>query len=223
MDDGVEGSGKGRGVTLKKSTEHLEDSGPKGLHAMKKPLFKLAVPILALPRTAKRFVALSVDLGLCILTVWLAYYLRLGEFVALSGNTLWAAGAAIAIALPIFVVSGLYRAIFRYSGWPALLAVTRAVGIYGLLYASIFFLFDSLIFCISKPLILRAFLIDSAVEPEAPLRVICNACDMLNGEMNMFSSNPLSSAIVLNRSKAKELSADDILPVFAREIRSLRV
>jgi FlaA1/EpsC-like NDP-sugar epimerase len=36
------------------------------------------------------------------------------------------------------VVSGLYRAIFRHSGWPALLAVARAVGIYGLLYASIF-------------------------------------------------------------------------------------
>lgn len=105
---------------------------------MKKPLSKLAVPILALPRAAKRFVALSVDLGLCVLTVWLAYYLRLGEFVALSGNALWAVGAAIGIALPIFVVSGLYRAIFRYTGWPALLAVARAVGIYGLLYASIF-------------------------------------------------------------------------------------
>jgi FlaA1/EpsC-like NDP-sugar epimerase len=36
------------------------------------------------------------------------------------------------------VVSGLYRAIFRYSGWPALLAVARATSIYGLLYASIF-------------------------------------------------------------------------------------
>ena len=105
---------------------------------MRKHLFELAVPILALPRAAKRFVALSVDLGLCVLTVWLAYYLRLGEFVALSGNALWAVGASIGIALPIFIVSGLYRAIFRYSGWPALLAVARAVGIYGLLYASIF-------------------------------------------------------------------------------------
>lgn len=105
---------------------------------MKKPLFKLARPILALPRPAKRFVALSVDLGLCVLTVWLAYYLRLGEFVALSGTALWAVFASIVIALPIFIVSGLYRAIFRYSGWPALLAVARAVGIYGLLYASIF-------------------------------------------------------------------------------------
>jgi FlaA1/EpsC-like NDP-sugar epimerase len=93
---------------------------------------------LALPRAAKRFVALSVDLGLCVLTVWLAFYLRLGEFFALSGTALWAVGASVGIALPIFIVSGLYRAIFRYSGWPALLAVGRAVGIYGLLYVSIF-------------------------------------------------------------------------------------
>lgn len=105
---------------------------------MKQPLFKLAIPILALPRAAKRLVALLVDLGLCVLTVWLAFYLRLGEFVALSGTALWAVGASIGIALPIFIVSGLYRAIFRYSGWPALLAVARAVGVYGLLYAAVF-------------------------------------------------------------------------------------
>ena len=105
---------------------------------MKQPLTKLAVPILGLPRLAKRFVVLTVDLGLCILTVWLAYYLRLGEFVSLSGNALWAVGASIGLALPILIVSGLYRAIFHYSGWPALLAVARAIGIYGLLYASIF-------------------------------------------------------------------------------------
>jgi FlaA1/EpsC-like NDP-sugar epimerase len=105
---------------------------------MKQSLFKLAVPILGLPRLAKRFVVLTVDLGLCILTVWLAFYLRLGEFVSLSGNALWTVGASIGLALPIFIVLGLYRAIFRYSGWPALLAVARAIGIYGLLYASIF-------------------------------------------------------------------------------------
>lgn len=105
---------------------------------MRMRMSKLFVPLLGLPRAAKRSVALSVDLGLCVLTVWLAYYLRQGEFVALSGAALWAVGASIGIALPIFIVSGLYRAIFRYSGWPALLAVARAVGIYGLLYASVF-------------------------------------------------------------------------------------
>ncbi|MFN6182687.1 MAG: polysaccharide biosynthesis protein [Burkholderiales bacterium] len=105
---------------------------------MNRILSKLAPPVLALPRPAKRLVALSLDMSLCVLSVWLAFYLRLGEWVALSGNALWAVAASIVIALPIFVVSGLYRAIFRYSGWPALLAVARAIGIYALLYASVF-------------------------------------------------------------------------------------
>lgn len=111
---------------------------------MEKPLSRLAIPVLALPRLAKRIIALTVDLSLCVLTVWLAYYLRIGEFISFTGprdlaqGTAWAGAVSVAIALPIFIVSGLYRAIFRYSGWPALLAVARAVGIYGLLYASIF-------------------------------------------------------------------------------------
>lgn len=111
---------------------------------MKKLFARLAVPVLALPRPAKRAVALVVDLSLCVLTVWLAYCLRLGDFVSFSVAEPWAQGAlragiaAVGLALPIFAVVGLYRAIFRYSGLPALLAVARAVGIYGLLYASIF-------------------------------------------------------------------------------------
>lgn len=110
------------------------------IHTLK----KMAQPLLALPRVGKRLTALSLDLSLCVLTVWLAYYLRLGEFVSFHTQTgwsqglLWACGVCIATALPIFVVSGLYRAIFRYSGWPALLAVARAIGIYALLYASVF-------------------------------------------------------------------------------------
>lgn len=105
---------------------------------MTQHIFKLIAPILALPRAIKRFVALSVDLGLCVLAVWLAYYLRLGEFVALSGNALLAVIVSICIALPIFIVSGLYRAIFRYSGWASMLTVVQALSIYSLLYASVF-------------------------------------------------------------------------------------
>ncbi len=98
----------------------------------------LAIPALALPRWTKRSIVLMLDASLCVLTVWLAYYLRLGEFVALSGVASSAVLVSVGIALPLFVVLGLYRAIFRYSGWPALLAVARAITIYGLLYASIF-------------------------------------------------------------------------------------
>ncbi|WP_029134508.1 polysaccharide biosynthesis protein [Sedimenticola selenatireducens] len=99
---------------------------------------RTALPVLALPRYVKRIIALTVDASLCLLTVWLAYYLRLGEWVSLAGQPTWVVVASLGLALPIFIVSGLYRAIFRYSGWPALLTVTRAVAIYGLLFSSVF-------------------------------------------------------------------------------------
>jgi FlaA1/EpsC-like NDP-sugar epimerase len=94
--------------------------------------------ILELPRAAKRLVVVAVDACLCVLTVWFAFYLRLGEFVSLSGPPIKAAIFSIALALPIFMFWGLYRAIFRYSGWPALKAVTKATALYGLVYATIF-------------------------------------------------------------------------------------
>ena len=94
--------------------------------------------LLSLPRSAKIGVVLCVDTSLIILSVWIAYYLRLGEFISLSNKALISVTTSIIFALPIFIISGLYRAIFRYSGCPALLTVARAIFIYGLLYASIF-------------------------------------------------------------------------------------
>ena len=100
-------------------------------------------PVLALPRYSKRIIALSVDITLCILTVWLAFYLRLGDFVTLTQNTHLATGlispvgVSLLLAIPLFIVFGLYRAIFRYSGWPAMVAVSRALAVYGLLYTSV--------------------------------------------------------------------------------------
>jgi FlaA1/EpsC-like NDP-sugar epimerase len=111
---------------------------------MKKSLSRMAGPVLALPRSVKSFIALAVDFSLCVLTVWLSYYLRLDQFIGFDRASEWVQGSilasafSIAIALPIFVLLGLYRAIFRYSGWPALLAVARAISIYGLLYAFMF-------------------------------------------------------------------------------------
>ncbi len=99
---------------------------------------RMASPMLAMPRFAKRVLALSVDASLCVLTVWLAFYLRLGEWVALSGSAFLAVVVSLILALPIFIVSGFYRAIFRYSGWPALVTVTKAAVVYGLLYAALF-------------------------------------------------------------------------------------
>ena len=95
-------------------------------------------PLLNLPRSVKMLIAGIVDATLCLLTVWLAYYLRLGVFVELSEQALLAVIVSISFALPIFFLCGLYKAIFRYSGWPTLLSVLKAILLYGLLYVLVF-------------------------------------------------------------------------------------
>ncbi|NWG88169.1 MAG: polysaccharide biosynthesis protein, partial [Hydrogenophilaceae bacterium] len=96
--------------------------------------------LLDLPRPVKRLLALAFDVALCVLTVWLAFYLRLGEWIAFWGHAQWkphwAAALSVVLALPIFVSSGFYRAIFRYAGWQATMAVARAMALYGVLYAA---------------------------------------------------------------------------------------
>lgn len=94
--------------------------------------------ILSLPRTAKVSLVISVDIGLCVLSTWLAFYLRLGEFTSLSGEHLLAVLVSLLLAIPIFMATGLYRAIFRYSGLPAIASITRAIAVYGLIFSSIF-------------------------------------------------------------------------------------
>jgi FlaA1/EpsC-like NDP-sugar epimerase len=95
------------------------------------------MPILSLSRLTKRLLVFGVDASLCIFTVWLAYYLRMGYVVPLNGEPLIAVAISLILALPIFVSSGLYRAIFRYSGWPALLTVAKACLIYGFAYSCV--------------------------------------------------------------------------------------
>jgi len=105
-------------------------------------LNRLAMPILGMPRVAKRMVVLAVDATLCVLTVWLAYYLRLGDWVKLSGDPywqpMWAVGVSLLVALPLFIVNGFYRAIFRYSGLSAMLTVIKVIAVYTLIYATVF-------------------------------------------------------------------------------------
>lgn len=94
--------------------------------------------VLALPRAAKRLIVLSVDAAICVVSVLLAFYLRIGEWVAIEGPPVLPILSSIALALPIFVSFGLYRTIFRYSGGAALLTISKAVTIYAIPFALLF-------------------------------------------------------------------------------------
>ena len=90
--------------------------------------------ILNLPRYIKRLIVVSVDLFLLPLALWASFSLRLGEFYIPEGNIKYMFFAAPAIAIPIFIRLGLYRAIIRYIGFMAMWSVAKAVSFYTLVW-----------------------------------------------------------------------------------------
>lgn len=94
--------------------------------------------VLSLPRLSKRLIAIGTDTALCLITVWIAYYLRTGVFHALHSGVLTAMCVSVLLAIPIFILSGLYRAVFRYEGFSAAVAIVQAMVIYGIFYVLIF-------------------------------------------------------------------------------------
>lgn len=94
--------------------------------------------VLNLSRTSKRIIALTIDASLCVLTVLCAYWLRL-DMLAFPTGWQWLSYAlALALALPLFITNGLYRAIFRYAGWGALRTILQTCILYGIGYCVIF-------------------------------------------------------------------------------------
>ncbi len=98
----------------------------------------LSEVILRLPRFTKRLIALAADVAMCLVSVWLAFYLRTGVFHALHAGVVAAMLVSVALAVPIFIVCGLYRAVFRYEGFAAAVAIMQAMAVYSLIYAVIF-------------------------------------------------------------------------------------
>ena len=94
----------------------------------------VVTPLLALPRTAKRLVVISLDLALSLTSVWVAFYLRIDQTGLPQLQQKHVYLLAPLLAIPIFVRFGLYRAIFRYTGMAALATTAKAVGFYALLF-----------------------------------------------------------------------------------------
>ena len=50
-------------------------------------LTEVSKNIINLPRYAKRIIAILIDVGLCIICTWLAFFLRLEEFIKIDNIT----------------------------------------------------------------------------------------------------------------------------------------
>ena len=93
--------------------------------------------ILSWHRTTKRLFVAALDAGMGVFSMWVAFTLRLDTLHWPHGNQWIAYLLAPALAFPVLMNLGLYRAIFRYTGMQALLTTGKAVGIYGALLLAI--------------------------------------------------------------------------------------
>ena len=105
---------------------------------MLKKIYSARKSILNLPRFTKRTIVIIVDLCLCVLCTWFAFYLRLDQLISIQGVALPAVIVSVVLALPIFWLLGLYRTIFRYSGLSIMFSVSITLIVYGLLYFLVF-------------------------------------------------------------------------------------
>jgi FlaA1/EpsC-like NDP-sugar epimerase len=93
--------------------------------------------ILSLPRNVKRLIVLLVDVLIIPFALWSSFSLRLGVFYVPQGhqeNFVYLFLIAPAIAIPIFIRFGLYRAIIRYIGFVAMWTIIKAVSLYTLVF-----------------------------------------------------------------------------------------
>jgi len=96
---------------------------------------KLRLQLVRLPRRQKRAIQVLTDVLLVWVALWLAFFVRLGEseFVEPLGGHAWLFGVAPLVSIPFFIRFGMYRAVMRYFGNEALIAIAKAVTLSALL------------------------------------------------------------------------------------------
>jgi FlaA1/EpsC-like NDP-sugar epimerase len=86
--------------------------------------------VFSLPRPQKRLVSLFIDSSFLVLAFWGALLVRLDDISVLSNSTYWTViFVVLPISLAVFVKLGLYRAVLRYMGLQALVAIVIGVAV----------------------------------------------------------------------------------------------
>ncbi len=100
--------------------------------------------LLGLPRRYKRMLQVLVDVVLVWVALWLAFVVRLGTYEGVdpTGGHAWLFLLAPVLAIPLFIRIGMYRAVMRYLGNEALIAIAKAVTLSSLLLALAIYLYQ---------------------------------------------------------------------------------
>ena len=114
---------------------------------MQNYIYNFSNSIFSFHRYSKRLIATICDVILCILCTWMAFAVRSEYWLAIkpeidksillqdfSFNSLL---ISILIAIPVFWLFGLYRTIFRYTGFSIFFTILMSSFVYGILYFTI--------------------------------------------------------------------------------------
>lgn len=106
---------------------------------------KIRTFLLALPRRHKRLLQVATDTVLVWLALWLAFIVRLGidDMYNPLKVHFWLFVCAPVIAIPMFIRFGMYRAVMRYFGNDALIAIIKAVSLSSLLLAAVLYWYSN--------------------------------------------------------------------------------
>ncbi|MBD9599034.1 polysaccharide biosynthesis protein [Pseudomonas sp. PDM10] len=106
---------------------------------------KVRQSLLSLPRLQKRVLQVLVDVVLVWVALWCAFVVRLGldELINPFTQHFWLFLCAPIVAIPLFVRFGMYRAVMRYFGNDALIAIVKAVSLSSLVLALIVYWYSN--------------------------------------------------------------------------------
>ncbi|MGC7840697.1 polysaccharide biosynthesis protein [Pseudomonas wayambapalatensis] len=106
---------------------------------------RLRTFLLGLPRRYKRLLQVATDIVLVWVALWMAFVVRLGidEVSNPVKDHPWLFAAAPAVAIPLFIRFGLYRAVMRYFGNDALIAIIKAVSLSSLILGVIVYWYSN--------------------------------------------------------------------------------
>lgn len=106
---------------------------------------RLRTFLLGLPRRYKRLLQVATDIVLVWVALWMAFVVRLGidEVSNPVKDHPWLYVAAPAVAIPLFIRFGLYRAVMRYFGNDALIAIIKAVSLSSLILGVIVYWYSN--------------------------------------------------------------------------------
>lgn len=93
---------------------------------------------IKLSRFTKKSIAMFLDVIICAFATWIAFSLRLGEFVDINIQFILISMLSILIALPVFFFWGLYKVIFRYINGDTFQVLTKAIIVYTIIHSIIF-------------------------------------------------------------------------------------